>query len=527
MNALPRLSSAVLSLLGAILLVLGWYPPFGFLLGVALVPLLVLSDRYQELGIWRFWGWVFLMFLGWNVGAIWWLWNASGWLTLGAWLANPFLQSLPVVVYLLTWRLSSGRFRFLPLVSAWLAFEWIHQFWELTFPWLNLGNALGAYPWAAQWYAWTGALGGSLWILVANVLAYRVWVEQRLGVGALLAWVFLPLVVSLGMFWSFVGTGEAVEVVVVQPNLDCYEEKFAMNPQTGDPATRYVPYEAQVQRLMDLAQEQLTPQTQLVAFPETALHKNIDERALFDPRNPEFGLLQRWLRQHPQLMLITGIDSYHVYQGDEARSITTRRTPAGIEYDKYNTALMLLSDSTHDFYRKSKLVIGAETTPFKAALPTALKDISGSLGTQPTRTVFAHPQTQVGVAPVICFESVYGEFVSTYTGTDLLLVITNDGWWGDTPGHVQHLRFSQLRAIEWRRPLARSANTGISCFIDPRGVITASLPYGTMGALRGTVQIGDGKLTFYAQHGDYLGRLGAFLAVAFLLSAYIRKLRKV
>lgn len=514
-----------LALSGAALLALGWYPPFAPLLFIGLVPLLVLEERLRLRSLWF---WTILMFLGWNVGAIWWLWNASGWFTLGAWIPNAILMSLPVVLASLTRRLSDGRFRFLPFIAFWLSFEYLHQNWGLTFPWLNLGNALGAYPAWAQWYEYTGSLGGSLWLLVGNVLAYEVFVRHSRHVLALALWVLMPLGFSLYLFYTFSPQEVTpVEVVVVQPNLDCYAEKFAMNPKTGEPSTSHVPYTEQVNRLQQLAEEKITPQTRFVAFPETALHKNVEEAYLFTKQNPEFYQLQRWLQQHPDLSLITGMDSYLVYENGLEPSPTARTAPNGLVYDKFNTALFMQADGAHEFYHKSKLVIGAETTPFRSAMPVVLKDMSGSLGVQAERELFPHPTDSLHLkaAPVICFESVYGEFVTGYEGMNLIFVITNDGWWGNTPGHTQHLRFSQLRAIEMRRPVARSANTGISCFINAKGEITSSLGYNQMGALRGVVEASSAAPTLYAQHGDYLGRLAAFLALAFLLSAYIRRLR--
>lgn len=513
-----------IALTGTVLLTLSWYPPLAPLLFLALVPLLMLEER---LSLRSFWGWTILMFLGWNVGAIWWLWNASKWFTLGAWGANAVLMSLPVVLFSLTRHLSDGRFRFLPFVMLWLGFEYLHQNWGLTFPWLNLGNVLGAYPMWAQWYEYTGTLGGSLWFLVGNVLFFQTLIHRSRNAIALASWILLPFGFSLYLFYTFEPEAVTpVEVVVVQPNLDCYTEKFARNPQTGEPSTNYVPYQKQVNRLQRLAEENLSPETRFVAFPETALHKNVEEGYLLINKNPEYTQLRNWLRAHPGLTLITGMDSYYIYKEGEKPSVTARQGN-GFTYDKYNTALFLLPSGEHEFYHKSKLVIGAETTPFRAAMPVALKDMSGSLGIQPEREVFPHPQdsTHLNAAPVICFESVYGEFVTEYEKMNLIFVITNDGWWGDTPGYRQHLRFSQLRAIEMRRPVARSANTGISCFIDARGKITKKLGYGKMGALRGTVQASSAPPTFYARYGDYIGRIAAFLGIAFLLSAYIRKLR--
>ena len=121
---------------------------------------------------------------------------------------------------------------------------------------------------------------------------------------------------------------------------------------------------------------------------------------------------------------------------------------------------------------------------------------------------------------MICYESVYGEFVSYFTRmeSDLICVITNDGWYGNTAGHKQHCSFSQIRAIENRRPVVRSANTGISCLIDDRGEIIESIPWDEEGVLQGELPV-NSEVTFYVKYGDLLRRVSLFLAIGLLIYA--------
>ena len=151
---------------------------------------------------------------------------------------------------------------------------------------------------------------------------------------------------------------------------------------------------------------------------------------------------------------------------------------------------------------------------------------SGSLGLQNERTVFT-ASNGTRIAPVICFESVFGEFVGEYVrnGAELIFVVTNDGWWGTTAGHKQHLGFSSVRAIEARRDIVRSANTGISCFVDQRGMIRIPAKYGVEASLRSQVLPND-KLTFYTRHGDYIAKAFLWLSIALLLLTYYLRVRK-
>ena len=132
------------------------------------------------------------------------------------------------------------------------------------------------------------------------------------------------------------------------------------------------------------------------------------------------------------------------------------------------------------------------------------------------------------VAPVICYESIYGEYVGKYVkqGAQFLGVLTNDAWWGDTQGYKQLLSYTRLRAIETRKSIARSANTGISAFISQRGEIISSLGYGKKGALRGTV-LANNELTTYVRYGDYIARLSIFVSVGILLISFLKKRSEV
>lgn len=129
----------------------------------------------------------------------------------------------------------------------------------------------------------------------------------------------------------------------------------------------------------------------------------------------------------------------------------------------------------------------------------------------------------VAVGTAICYESVYGEYCTEYikAGARLLAVITNDSWWGDTPGYRQHLSYSSLRAIETRRDVVRCGNTGISAFINQRGDILSESSWWEPAVLSGTANLADGE-TFFVREGDLVGRLCQFAALFLLLSLFVR-----
>jgi apolipoprotein N-acyltransferase len=232
----------------------------------------------------------------------------------------------------------------------------------------------------------------------------------------------------------------------------------------------------------------------------------------------------------PKLTVVIGASTYRQYGPGEKRSSTARKfTQDEGYYDSYNTALQL--DSRTDSiqtYHKSRLVPGVEKMPYPAIFgflekfAIDLGGMSGSLGREPAPKVFFARDT-IGVAPIICYESVYGDYVAGYVkkGAGLLFIITNDGWWGNTPGHRQHLVYGRLRAIEMRRSLARSANTGISCFYNQRGDILQPTRYWEEDVISRKININH-DLTFYARYGDYVAKMALIFTAAMLVLVVLK-----
>jgi apolipoprotein N-acyltransferase len=227
--------------------------------------------------------------------------------------------------------------------------------------------------------------------------------------------------------------------------------------------------------------------------------------------------------------MLIGVSSYRFL---EKPSLTARKTNSGAYYDEYNTALFLNRFDRREHYHKSKFVPGAEKMPFQKLLAPFqqiafdLGGTVGSLGSDSIRKVFTSSDEKYKIAPLVCFESAFGEFTTGFVrnGAQLLFIITNDGWWGDTAGYKQHLMFASLRAIECRRSIARSANTGISCFVNQRGDIYDATAYWVRDARKASLNANN-DLTFYVRYGDYIGRLSAFVAVLFIFISLSMMLR--
>ncbi len=411
-------------------------------------------------------------------------------------------------------RMIKGRLlSYIGLISFWLGYEYLHQTWDLAFPWMNLGNGFSNFHQIVQWYEFTGVYGGSLWVLISNVLALEAYLALRIKSreAKKLIWAFsgvlaLPILYSLTIYTNYQEKVNPSNIVVVQPNVDPYL-KF------GSPAA------AQLQGLIRLSDSIGQPNTEYFIWPETAIPETADENNVRTDLN--FQQVQNFLQKYPNANVLSGIESYLMY---DSMSTATARYHAGSAkyYDRFNAAIQIENSARVQFYHKSKLVPGVEQTPFSSALGfmkpvfAAFGGSTGSYGRQDEPSVF-YTQSGIGVAPVICYESIWGEYVSDYVdkGAQFIAIITNDGWWGNTSGKDQHLAYAKLRSIETRRWIARSANTGISAFINQRGDITRRSGWWHATALKENINLND-ELTFYTRHGDYIAIAACILSGAFL-----------
>ena len=397
----------------------------------------------------------------------------------------------------------------------------------MSWPWLTLGNSFAEYPSWIQWYEFTGAFGGSLWILGLNVLLFQAWKtyqkESRFDRPSLLriaGLVVVPIALSLVMYFTHQEKGESIRVVVVQPNYEPHYQKFAVIEQL------------QLATFKQLSQLGLDQSTDYLLYPESCFGYVETDRM---DRYPTFKDLKGFMEEFPGLQLVTGINAYHDFEpGDPQTRATRERTmPNGTEvrYEVYNAAIQISNETEEiPLYKKSKLVPGPEIFPFRELLfflepiVRRLDGTTAGVGTQPERSLFSG---KAEVAPVICYESVFGEYFTEYIrkGANAIFIMTNDGWWDNTAGHRQHLHFASLRAIETRRAIARSANTGISALINQRGDILQPTLYNIPTAINGDLQLNE-EITFYVRWGDIIARIGLFLSILLILNLIAKRLKK-
>ena len=124
------------------------------------------------------------------------------------------------------------------------------------------------------------------------------------------------------------------------------------------------------------------------------------------------------------------------------------------------------------------------------------------------------------ITPLICYESIYGD-LQQKGETNLIAIITNDGWWKNTVGYKQHFAYARLRAIEQRKTIIRSANTGISGAINAKGEVLESTNWEEAICVSAEVSLNN-ETTFYSMFGDYIGRLSVFVATMLFIVAFVK-----
>jgi len=526
---MKRIHRILLAVLTGFLLSLAWLGFPGWILFIAFLPLFFIDQYFvknkQNFKSVSFWGHAFLAVFIWNIVTTWWIAYASVVGAILAVVANSFLMS----VFLWLGHVARRNFRsnlgYMALIVFWITFEYFHFHWDIEWPWLTLGNGFANNIKMVQWFEFTGYLGGTLWILVMNVLFFRTssLIIDKKNAGSLIrqtALVFIMIVVPVSVSYVIYNKYEEAEnpnnIVIVQPNINPYSERYDVAAENE-----------KLDKFIRLANSKTDDRIDFVIGPETVFERYPDWNEARLDYNSQFIRLRNWMLSYENAELVFGVSSSKVYNGDDEVPVTARERN-GIVYDVFNAAIFIDRNGDPQIYHKSILVPGVEKMPFMKYL-TFMKDIaidlggtSGSLGRQEEPSVFIS-KNGTKVAPVICYESVFGEYVAQYVrkGAQLIFIITNDGWWRDTPGYKQHMSFARLRAIETRRSIARSANTGISCFIDQRGEVSQPTGWWVEDAIKGTVNINN-ELTFYVKYGDYIGRISMFVSGLLVLSLISR-----
>ena len=516
-------------------------PHLGFLSLVALVPLLCAERIATMVGKKRFFWWYFAAFLAFNLATTWWVCKA----TVGGGLFASFYSALFMSAIFAVFRVARKRFSgivpYIFLAAAWIAWERFNlTHAQLSWPWLILGNAFGRSVSLVQWYEITGALGGSLWVWLSNIAVFSLLVSLSDGrwwrwntkarVAAIVSTVLVtlgPAIASEIRFATYEERSDAgtLDVVLAQSNFDPWH-KLHYTPQSEQ--------NAQVIGLFEkhLHSRENSDSLLLMLIPESFS----SDIWLNDPEAaPTWRSFSALVASQANANLVFGASTHEAFRRASAPSPLARQMKDGTWYQSYNTAFITDGVTYSDHRNKCKLVVGAESTPYPKIFAPIDDMLGGLMGRcVPDRQARCFEirgrgeddrRLRTGVA--ICYESIYPELCKQYVddGAQMLSVITNDGWWGDTPGYRQHFSYSRLRAIELRRDVARCANTGISGFINQRGDVVSQSGWWVPDVLESKVNLSSEK-TFFATYGDIVGRVCTFVCLMLLALLIVKTITK-
>lgn len=508
-------------------------PHTGLLALFGFIPLLCMERIASLSGKKHLWIWHYTAFVLWNAFTTFWVCNATVGGGIFAVLANALQMSLIFGIFRLSKKKFSGSLPYIFLAVMWIAWERFYFDAEISWPWLVSGNSFARTTWAIQWYEITGVLGGSLWIWACNLGLFGILVslsdgswQERFNIKAkvfslcgYVLLIVLPLVASgiIGREYKTSSEKEdSLKVLIVQPNIDPYNKFQAM---TQDQQNAIL--QDQIAKVLKDGED-----PDLIVAPETFTGDIIVGDYM---RSRTWRRFTDFLKDYPGVNLLFGASSYEYIASEESPSHTARKVRDGLWYESHNSALMTDGTARTEIYHKSRLVVAVEATPYPAIF-CKIDDLLGGvmgrcIGQEEVSLLHVNDSTgkSIPVGCAVCYESVYGEYYSGYVrkGARAMTVITNDAWWGNTPGYSQHLSYSSLRAIETRRAIARCANTGISAIIAPSGEILQPTPWWEPAVIEGNLPLRD-DLTFFVRHGDITGRICTFIFILLLLALAVR-----
>lgn len=515
-------------------------PHTGLLALFGIVPLLCMERIADLLGKKRIWLYHYSAFVLWNAITTFWVCNATVGGGLFAIFANAFQMSLVFGLFRISKKRFSGSLPYIFLMAAWIAWERFYFDAEISWPWLVLGNSFARTTWAIQWYEITGALGGSFWIWACNISTFGLLVSLSDGswnfwnnkartaaICGYLSLLILPLASShfIGKkYQNSMVSEDSLPVLIIQPNIDPYNKFQALTQAQQNGILLSMAETALKDRKNDT-----TSGPMLLLAPETFTGDIICNDWTY---SRSWNGYTSFLSNYPGVNMLFGASSYDYIASESAPSPTARNIREGLWVESHNSALMVDGSQRTEIFHKSRLVVAVEKTPYPrifCPIDTKLGGVMGRCVGQDEVSLLhvSCDSLNIPIGCAVCYESVYGEYFTEYVrkGAQAMTIITNDAWWGNTPGYRQHLSYASLRAIETRRAIARCANTGISAIISPSGEIIQPTPWWEPAVIEGELPLRD-DITFFVAHGDVTGRVCTFVFILLLLSLFVRVVSK-
>ncbi|HEX6192045.1 MAG TPA: apolipoprotein N-acyltransferase [Chitinophagaceae bacterium] len=454
---------------------------------------------------------VYLMMYLYNHIVTYWLQHYAFYKGLLTFLVNAALMT---IVITLSHRLSRNRpftYKGVLFISAWIVFEYLHFSWELSWPWLTLGNVLGSVPGIIQWYEFTGTLGGSVWILLLNFLFSLLLVppeRARLNATGIVTAVVivLPTLLSFGLYYreqqnaDYAKTDATAELLIVHSN-------FSSSTYQSD--------ETRLGKFKQLIENQIDSTTDYLIFPELFLSNGAFINNVTNQSS--YFFINNLTQEHPKLKTIVGTTI------KRARRTELLTGPINeSSYDQFNSAIQVDSGFAILHKMKKKFI------PFEERIPYNLNFLNFKSANFETLPKNPDVFRSSGHSPLIsiCYESINTTFVAEAArDADFIVMMASESFFkGNADGKDQYLTICRIRSIETRKPVVKVSNAGYSALIDPAGNIEMAYKKKQPSVIHCSLSPAEGS-TFYMRFPYLTGTICLILSIVLIALPYVRILQ--
>jgi apolipoprotein N-acyltransferase len=541
----------LLLLLGAVIMGAGFSPsPLPFLMFLGMIPYFMVIEKRQRFGEVNRATFLYIFLFG--LCTIYWVGGFTqakdAFLMTGGFILffiNPIAFLIPSTLYYLWREYIHRKSALFILPFFWLWYEYLYTLTDWSFPWLQLHNGISGFVSFIQIASLIGGWGLTLIIVYINVFLYYAYSNRKkrtykfvLALAGAMTLIILPLLFGMLKLSQPVAdrTIRQVTIGVVQPNLDPYDKWGEMQ------------YTRILAQQLDKSRELIKSKPDIMIWPETAIPVYFMSPAFTSLQDSVFRFVTT-----NNINLISGMpDIVYFNDGDKLPPDAKYSAPGKFYYATYNAIIGFApGQRTVQRYGKMKLVPFGEHVPFVDQFPIFGEFIKWGVGMTgwnvgrdttvfrcKTKVSILHPiltpgqvdavsEDSVNIGAVVCYESIYSDLVTQLAnkGAQLLVVVTNDSWYGNTSGPYQHRDFARLRAVETGREVVRCANGGISCVIDKYGQIKTQTGMYETALFTHMVSLEDGT-TLYMQYPHVLVDLSAMLSLCTIAGALIVSIRK-
>lgn len=427
----------------------------------------------------------------------------------------PITMVLPVILTAICYRVIKSEWALLCLPIFWLSYEYLFGLSEFAYNWTNLGLGLSEYPSLIQAYDVTGIAGGGFIILTINVLVFLIFRstsgKTKMSSGIVLCSLFSLILISgmdarLGK--EIRNTSNKISVAIIQPNYNSYAK---LTETSLDTQLKIIT------NLIDSVDS--NEKVDLFVIPEGFLNGIGSRRIVINKLDSTYAVKYlKVIAQKKNAAILTGFIGNIVYPNKVEATATAVPIINGLYADSFNAAMLITPAGRTQYYAKYKLVPFMERVPYLSFfsglenLRFSINQASSSYGKLENQSSFSYKD--LNIIPVICLETIFPDYVRNYanTGGNLIVVLANETWVGDSFGYKQNTYYTSPLAISLNRSVVRAGNSGISTFIDKQGNMGQKIDWNEQGVLIGEVHLNKEK-SFYSLYGDYFGRISVVLSL--------------